>query len=186
MKRQEVLKEFIKLSKDDLRKSLREKQENLLRTGLERVRKVHPEIENKKENLGIGTNVFHPLTTPCIEIARDGKTAKGIWYTPGQATEIGEDGKPYAMWIWEKYGVDFVKEDGEWKIWHIHMFYDIVCPVGQVWTDLPPAPATQAPAVPKTDKPSPMTYPRYSATTVPKLIPKPPEPYETFDPKDTF
>ena len=27
---------------------------------------------------------------------------------------------------WEAYGVDFVKEGTEWKIWHLHMFTDIM------------------------------------------------------------
>jgi len=86
---------------------------------LEMVSKLYPEIENVKENEGIGSMIMHTLTTPIIEVAGDGRTAKGMWYSPGQVTEIGSDGKPIAMWMWEKYGVDFVKEGGKWKLWHI-------------------------------------------------------------------
>jgi hypothetical protein len=59
------------------------------------------------------------LGSPVIEIAGDGKTAKGVWVslmTIGK-THDNQD-KPQAMWIWWKIGADFVKEDGEWKIWH--------------------------------------------------------------------
>lgn len=59
------------------------------------------------------------LGSPVIEIAGDGKTAKGVWIslmTVGK-THDNQD-TPQAMWIWWKIGADFVKEDGEWKIWH--------------------------------------------------------------------
>jgi len=31
-----------------------------------------------------------------------------------------------SMMFWEKYGADFVKENGVWKIWHLQMAYDFV------------------------------------------------------------
>lgn len=30
------------------------------------------------------------------------------------------------MFFYEKYGTDFVKENGVWKIWHLQMAYDFV------------------------------------------------------------
>jgi hypothetical protein len=30
-----------------------------------------------------GMFVWHTVTTPVVEVARDRKTAKGVWYTPG-------------------------------------------------------------------------------------------------------
>jgi hypothetical protein len=57
--------------------------------------------------------IMHTLTTPIIEVAGDGKTAKGMWYSPGQVTEVGQDGKPMAMWMWEKYGADFERR---WQV----------------------------------------------------------------------
>ena len=95
---------------------------------LEQVSKLYPEIKNSPENLGVGHEyAMHTNTTPIIEVAGDGKTAKGTWYSPGiglsariNGTEVSYGG----TFFWEKYGADFVKENGEWKIWHCQMWYD--------------------------------------------------------------
>jgi hypothetical protein len=74
------------------------------------------------------------LTTPVIQVAGDEKTDKGIWISFGHISgPMG--GQMSAMWAYEKYGMDFVKEDGECKIWHLHTFVDFYCPVDSVWTD---------------------------------------------------
>jgi len=62
---------------------------------------------------------FHSITSGVVEVAGDRKTAKGVWYTPGA---IGGAGG--LMGLWERYGVDFVNENGEWKIWHLHVYTD--------------------------------------------------------------
>ena len=71
---------------------------------------------------GVGQLLLHVTTTAIIEIAADGKTAKGFWYSPGMIAESGQTGNT----IWEAYGVDFVKEGDEWKMWHLHMFTDFM------------------------------------------------------------
>jgi len=93
------------------------------------ISKILPEVKNVPENLGVGFGYeMNFLTTPVIEIAGDGKTAKGLWYSPGVNLlgSIMEDGKTSMRGEWRmtKYGVDFVKEDGKWKIWHIKIFLD--------------------------------------------------------------
>ena len=53
------------------------------------------------------------LTTPVIEIAGDGETARAVWISPGlEGTEPA----------WMKFGCDFKKQEGEWKIWHLHVY----------------------------------------------------------------
>jgi hypothetical protein len=57
--------------------------------------KIYPELENIPENIGAGSEwAMHTQTTAIIEVAGDGKTAKGLWYSPGimQALIIN-DGK---------------------------------------------------------------------------------------------
>ena len=71
---------------------------------------------------GVGQLLLHVTTTAIIEVAEDGQTAKCFWYSPGMIAESGQSGNT----IWEAYGVDFVKEDGEWKMWHLHMFTDFM------------------------------------------------------------
>ncbi len=152
---------------------------------LERVIKLHPEVENKKENWGAGYFSFHPLTTPIIEVAGDGKTAKGVWYSPGIITEVGPDGNPWGVYCWAKYGVDFIKEDGEWKIWHLHRYYDLMFKPGESWAQERKAPPSDPPPIemPEPDEPG-FPYEAYTPTTVPQYEPRPPEPYYTFS--ETF
>ena len=94
------------------------------------VNKVDPSIKVSPENYGAGSEwVMHTSTTPVIEIAGDGKTAKGVWYSPGVGlmghTANGKIGVT-GSFFYEKYAGDFVKEDGVWKIWHLQMAYDFV------------------------------------------------------------
>jgi len=97
-------------------------------TALEAVSKLYPEIKNVKENIGAGSEwAMHTNTTPVIEVAGDGKTAKGIWYSPGMGLNGHINGTSVSVgstFFWEKYGADFIKENGVWKMWHCQMFYD--------------------------------------------------------------
>ena len=71
---------------------------------------------------GVGQLLLHVTTTAIIEVAADGQTAKCFWYSPGMIAESGQN----ANTIWEAYGVDFIKENGVWKMWHLHMFTDFM------------------------------------------------------------
>ena len=67
---------------------------------------------------------LHQITTPVIEIAGDGKTAKAMWMSTGailmRDDSDAESGKS-ATWDSGKYAVDFIKIGGQWKIWHLHV-----------------------------------------------------------------
>jgi len=106
---------------------------------LDEISKADPSIKNIPENLGVGGEwASHTQSTPVIEVAGDGKTAKGIWESPGlHFTAQVKDGKitKSGSWFWEKYAADFVKEDGKWKIWHIAMYYENTPPGWNAETD---------------------------------------------------
>lgn len=71
----------------------------------------------------VGVMAIHPLVTPFIVVAGDGKTAKGVWLNNGFVVAPDrQTGEQRAMWEWGIYGVDFIKEDGKWKFWHFHMY----------------------------------------------------------------
>lgn len=61
----------------------------------------------------------HSMFSPVVEVAADGKTAQGVWDSFGPNLSNGND---VGNWLWVKYGVDFIKEDGAWKIWHMQVF----------------------------------------------------------------
>lgn len=79
---------------------------------------------------GMGQLLLHVTTTAIIEVAEDGQTAKGYWYSPGMIAESGQT----ANSIWEAYGADFIKENGVWKMWHLHMYTDFMCAFGDNFT----------------------------------------------------
>jgi len=164
---------------------------------LEAISKVYPEVKNVPENIGIGYGyTIHTQTTPIIEIAGDGKTAKGIWYSPGIGTNVEiRNGKPEISggWFWEKYAVDFAKEDGKWKIWHL---VNVMDPTPFSWgaqqerqgRGAPPAEAGQGQQGRGEGgdglKPAPDPYESWSPTSKPRIYPRFPEPYYTFS--ETF
>jgi len=93
------------------------------------------EVKDTPENEGIGDMVIHLLTTPYIEIAGDCNTAKGLWYVPSINVEIDEKGDPVPVTIWEKCDVDFIKEDGKWKIWHFTQWVQFAAPLDKSLVD---------------------------------------------------
>ena len=101
----------------------------------ETMRKLFPEElggKSDEEIWAVGSNTVLNFTTPLVEVAFDGQTAKGMWYVYGSTTEVYSTG-PKAAWNFGRCAVDFIKEDGTWKIWHMTMFTDIQCPVGGNW-----------------------------------------------------
>lgn len=100
----------------------------------------------------IGKLIFHELSTPVIEIAGDGQTAKGMWIMTGlesgltlpehaanmpdwvHVPDLLVDGKRVWMHrVYVKYGIDFIRQNGEWKIWHFRCFEVAREPFGMGW-----------------------------------------------------
>lgn len=136
------------------------------------------------ELFGVGQLQSLPITTPVIEIAEDGQTAKGIWHIQGSDNGISTKG-PLSYWSIGFLCIDFIKEDDDWALWHVFFAEDIACPMGESWVSpkeypedpkfaalaecmLPPYTGTGTFYVPYT-KDRPFTPP-----------PKLPEPYATF------
>lgn len=128
----------------------------------------------------IGSLNLHVLTTPVIEVANDGKTAQGLWISPGAESSI-RTGKATATWTLIKIAADFIKEDGVWKLWHYHRFDIFAVPYGESWAVARegggPPPAMK---LPEGTKPSAYSW-VYGPGVKADNIPAPPEPYETWD-----
>ncbi len=92
-------------------------------------------VADVPENLGIGCMNQHPVSTPLVELSGDGKTARGLWYCIAQETVSRPDGTAQALWVAEKMGVDFVKEDGKWKIWHLVIANDFTNEAGEDFSE---------------------------------------------------
>ncbi len=87
-----------------------------------------------EEVFGVGQLRAMPITTPVIEIARDGKTAKGIWHVQGSENGVTPYG-PLSYWTLGFICIDFIKEGDDWKLWHVLHAVDIHSPMGENWTE---------------------------------------------------
>jgi hypothetical protein len=97
---------------------------------------------------------------------------------------------PTGHLVWLKFAVDFVNEDGQWKIGHYHILPHFNTSYDKSWVEssvemekmfasMPPeALEAFAPKGPVT------AYHAYSVHEPPAFDPKPPEPYFTFS--ETF
>jgi hypothetical protein len=139
----------------------------------------------------VGMMALHLMTNPCIEVAGDGKTAKGIWIASGiVANRNRQTGKPSAGWEWNRYGIDFIKEDGKWKLWHHHVFPLFQIGWNENWAEhfekKKEGPGGMPGSPFKPDYPPTPADVSYSPDSELPLIPAPAEPYETFDPKQIY
>ncbi len=72
-------------------------------------------LRNKAARTGQGYMEWHPLTTPLIEIAKDGGSARGFWYSLGQQGAAGGKGN----WVNGRLRADFIKTEAGWRIWRL-------------------------------------------------------------------
>jgi hypothetical protein len=163
----------------------------------------------------VGKLIMHYTTTPVIEVSADGTTAKGLWVMMGVESGLTDpdeaekappflfapqdvDGKKvWAHWVWCKYGIDFLKQDGQWRIWKFRCFEVTRAPYDENWIAFAAheraayesklmyfgddgTPVFLPPVDGPTVTPS---YP-YETTTSQGLVPEPPQPYSEFE--DTF
>ena len=109
------------------------------------------------------------------------------------------DGKPvWAHWVWCKYGVDFIKQDGEWRIWHFRCYEVARAPFNRDWISFAKDNQESHDSqlawfgddgvpvfLPPVDEPVTTTnYYPYANDKAQVLDPEPPKPYDTFE--DTF
>ena len=147
---------------------------------------VHEWMQGKTGDLKPGLMFSLPNANPFIEVAGDGKTAKGVWVCHGhEASPSVEDGKPHAYWLFARRACDFVKEDGVWKMWHYHVYGGYHTPYEKSFIEGIEHPEYPLPDELKPDKP-PTTSWWYKVDVAFKYEPVLPEPYETFDEKDAY
>ena len=79
---------------------------------------------------GVGYMENHAVSTPYVELAGDGMSARGLWYSIGQETYPGPDGAPRALWVNDKIAADFLLESDGWKIWRLVLSNDVWHPAG--------------------------------------------------------
>jgi hypothetical protein len=163
----------------------------------------------------VGKLLLHYTTTPVIEVGADGRTAKGLWLMAGTESgltdpDVAKDvpewvfsggevnGKRvWAHWVWCKYGVDFVKQDGQWRIWHFRCYEIARAPFDRDWVSFAADNQESHDSqlawfgddgvpvfLPPVDGPVETIYEPYGNDRAQILDPVPPLPYRDFE--DTF
>lgn len=146
----------------------------------------------EQEQYGAGSMDVKPMDTPVIEIAGDGETARGIWYSRGTYNDITPQG-PLAFWKLAVYACDFVRENGQWKILNMLNLTDIHVPGGRSWGDpqiepypnLPEFAGAKPFVAPKPTHPQVLREVYYPGRPFAPL-PEPPVPYETLAETDSY
>jgi hypothetical protein len=128
----------------------------------------------KSQPLGRTPGNQHAMTTPIIEVAKNGQTARGLWL---MFAYYG------ASWAAGQFAMDFIKEDGEWKIWHYNTGGLIFSLFEEGWTKQNAIPEHMLKGHPKEELPDrPASYPwMWSSEATFQNIPPVPLPYETWD-----
>lgn len=124
-----------------------------------------------------GIMMLYTADTPIVEVAADGQSAKGVWTSSGTDTwrEGGEH--PQGYWRWGKYAVDFILEDGVWKIWHMSFYPLFLTKFDTSWVDAPAYDYAFFPVTPDRPRETPVYH--YTAEAIyPADQPALPTPYE--------
>jgi len=70
-----------------------------------------------------------------VHVDPDGKTAKGRWYGFGANAFPSPGGKINQGWMNGVYEVEYIKQDGKWKLQHVHWCMTFHAPHTVGWVD---------------------------------------------------
>jgi len=141
--------------------------------GLESVRALYRSFEVTKTIPGFF--ILHMTVNPVIEISKDGLSARGHWLSPGAA---GSDRS--AAWIWGPFYVDYVKEEGRWRIAHSNLVPLFRNRYETSWAQAPDHGTVRGVLAAQPDKPSTLYKPYNEAKKQCDIFanhPKLPQPY---------
>jgi hypothetical protein len=122
-----------------------------------------------------GFFLMHMAVDPYIEIAADGRSARSQWLSPGI---IGSDTS--AGWVFGPYYVDYVKENGQWRILHSNLAPIVRTRFGVSWAEATDNGSVRGVLPAKPDAPSTLYRPyvqRKKQTDIFREFPPLPEPY---------
>jgi len=99
--------------------------------------RIHGELVGDVDSGGTKPGAFYCIenTTGVVEVAEDLETAKGLWFGAGYSTPGDPENGYRAYYGMARRAVDFIKVDGEWKIWHYMVYGMVYAPVGTSYTD---------------------------------------------------
>lgn len=84
-----------------------------------------------------GIMMLYTVDTPVVTVSEGGETAYGIWTSSGADTWREKDEHPQGYWRWGRYAVDFIRENGIWKIWKMRFYPYFLTKYSVSWTEAP-------------------------------------------------
>jgi hypothetical protein len=144
---------------------------------------------------------MHVLDTDVIEVAGDGMSARAAFYTPGVIfCNYTPEEKKRFHFVWERYGSDFIYDDGQWLYLHEQVCPEFICALDcenwayKTYTNLVKALNPHEQEIlasgredtrPKLDEPGPLHFEYSPIQPVQNTVPWP-EPYATHDENNTY
>lgn len=144
-------------------------------------------------NAAPGYRVVHILGSPFVEISGDGESAQGVWMAYSTMSRMEDDGHADVQQVIQRFSGDFLRVNGEWKIWHVRDYEDFILKPNAIMPALDgsarpddPAPsygpyaddaARRAAGIVKLELDGAMLYQPWTVTA---HEPHLPEPYETW------
>lgn len=124
-----------------------------------------------------GNYVEHVLSTPVIEVSADATRVRATWVSPGaEAHRVGwNGGELTAFWMWGRYAVEVVEEDGQWRFLEFHFTPTFASDYYRSFVDgqIPAPPPRRGPNAPDEIQ----TTEAYSAAFDPRSMTLGPEPF---------
>lgn len=158
-----------------------EKERNAFKTFMG-IKLKYPDVENCTRLDGVAEYSNHLTTSPVIEVAEDGKSAKALWQFQAADTRVTACG-PLSIWKIGYMAADLVEEDGEFKVLNLLYALDIDHPCAEPWTEpskYAPDPEFATFDIPEPQPTVPMeVYRAYSVDRPYQELPKMPVPYTT-------
>lgn len=169
-------------------------------TNFRKLKEKYPVVESAPDWRTLNEYSNHFVTSPVIEVAEDAQSAQALFYTPGYIAGFASlNGQTRCMVLYERYGADFVYEDGQWLYLNLRVCPDIGGQIdGSGFAEKQAGPGGPPPGdAPKGDKkdaPPPQDQPvsinapteipgplyfQWSPTQVPQQEPCLPRPYKT-------
>ena len=96
-----------------------------------------PSLSMTGDNLGLGAAAMDTSTIPLVYIAEDGYSARYLGYRLSFESTGKPDGTADSYMDMGLIHADLLKEDGEWKIWHLSLEHDHTITVGQNYAAVP-------------------------------------------------
>lgn len=122
---------------DEVRRHLVDELEQLQRDVLSEFQAARPEAGYTDADLGLGLTRMHSCTTPQLFISVDDQTARYLCYDLGMSGKGHPDGTGECYTEYGLLLIELVREQGQWKIWHLVQEHDFSIESGKNYNDVP-------------------------------------------------